>query len=623
MLQDIRQSTKGTTAKVIIGLIVISFAFFGIQSILLDGGGAEVAVVNGQDIYPQELQQAVEGQKRRLLAMMGDNIDPAMLDDNRLASQSLESLINRTLLVQSAEALKLSVSEGEIGAVVASIEEFQVDGVFSPERYKGVLSSAGFTPGSYKINLHDDLLLNQVSSGLAASEFITPVELEHNARLMAESRDFRYFTIPQEKFTSVTPAAESELEAYYNAHLDDFRSQESVDLEYLELTLGDFHQPVEESAILEAYEQAKQDFQYQTQSRVSHVLFESDDAAAVQQRVALAQKQLAAGESFAAVALNFSEDVGSSERGGDLGYTTGETFPEEMEAVIAELELGTVSGPVVTDAGTHLILVTERKQGEVATLEELRAGLEQNVQAEEARIVLLRTVESLRDLTFNADNLVDPARELDLTVSAIEAVTRDQDGGLFSNSALLEAAFSEEVLTSGHNSDVIELPGENFVVLRVSQHSASEIKSLDSVREKVLAAVDEETVRKAVSNAATAALENLQSGIAIDQYAKAQGYELQVKLGIDRSNTTVPNEFLRRTFELPPPGDSNSSADFVITPNGDAVVIDLDQVSPGEYTSLSEAEQEQLQRILTGEYGNLVYQEYQRGLRESAEITVL
>lgn len=623
MLQDIRKSTKGTTAKIVIGLIVISFAFFGIQSILLDGGGAEVAVVNGQDIYPQELRQAVEAQKRRLLARMGDNIDPAMLDDNRLASQSLESLINRTLLVQSAAALKLSVSEGEIGAVVAGIEDFQVDGVFSPERYKGVLSGAGFTPGSYKVNLHDDLLLNQVSSGLAASEFVTPVELEHNARVMAESRDFRYFTIPQEKFTSGKPAAESELEAYYNAHLDGFRTQESVDLEYLELTLADFHQPVEEGAILEAYEQAKQDFQYQTQNRVSHILFGPGDATEVQQRVAEAQDQLTAGVSFAEVAQNFSEDVGSSERGGDLGYTTGDTFPEEMEAVIAELELGTVSGPVETDAGTHLISVTERKQGEVATLEELRAGLEQNIQAEEARIVLLRTVESLRDLSFNADNLVDPARELGLTISTAEAVARNRDEGLFSNTALLEAAFSEDVLTSGHNSDVIELPGESFVVLRVSQHNASEIKSLDSVREEVLAAVAAETLRKAVSSEATNALEQLQSGLAIDQYAKAQGYELQVELGIDRSNTTVANEVLRRIFELPAPGDEISSADFVITPNGDAVVMGLDQVNPGEYKSLPEAEQDQLQRILTGEYGNLVYQEYQRGLRENAEITVL
>jgi peptidyl-prolyl cis-trans isomerase D len=623
MLQKLRQSTKGTPAKIVVGLIVISFAFFGIQSILLDGGGSEIAVVNGQDIYPQELEQAVVAQKRRLFAMMGENVDPAMLDDDRLRPRALEALINRNLLVQSAQVMELTVSEREIGAVVGSTEQFQVDGVFSPDKYKGVLSSAGYTPGSYKLSLRDDLLLNQVSSGLAASEFVTPTELELNAKVMSENRDFRYFTIPQEKFISVTPATESQIETYYNANLERFRTLESVDLEYLELAVDEFRQPVEESAILGAYELAKDELQYQTQSRVSHILFESDGDAGVRQRIAEAQKKLSSGVSFSEVAQEVSEDAGSAERGGDLGYTSGEAFPEEMETTIAQLEPGIVSDPIETEAGTHLILVTERKPGEVVTLEEVRAQLEADLQLEEARVDLLRTVESLRDLTFNADNLSDPAIELDLIVKNEKAVTRSQNEGLFSNSALLEAAFSDEVLSSGHNSEVIELPGERFVVLRVSQHLSPEVMTLDSVREAVVAAVSEEAVREAVATEANNALEQLRSGLEIEQYVDTQGYDLQVELGVDRRNNTVPTEVLRRTFELPPPADGIVSTDFIITPNGDAVVIDLQRVSPGVYTSLVETEQEQLQRLLTGEYGSLVYQEYQRGLRERAEITVL
>lgn len=623
MLQSIRQSTKGTTAKVVIGLIVISFAFFGIQSILVDGGGAEIAVVNGQDIYPQELQQAVNAQKRRLFAMMGENVDPAMLDDDSLRPRALEVLINGKLLAQSAQDMKLTVSEREIGAVVGSTEQFQVDGVFSPDKYKGVLSSAGFTPGSYKLSLYEDLLLNQVSSGLAASEFVTPTELELNAQVLFENRDVRYFTIPQEKFTSVLPATDSQIEAYYNAHQDNFRSPESVDLEYLELAVDDFRETVEESAILEAYELAREEFQYQTQSRVSHILFEPDGDTDVQQRIAEAQEKLSSGMSFSEVAQEFSEDVGSAEGGGDLGYTSGEAFPEEMEEAIAQLEPGTVSGPVETDAGTHLILVTERKPGEVVSLEEMRAQLEEDLQLEEARVVLLRIVESLRDLTFNADNLSDPAIELDLSVKNENVVTRNQNEGLFSNATLLEAAFSDDVLSSGHNSDVIELPEERFVVLRMRQYNSSEIMSLDSVREEIVLVIAEEAVREAVVNEANSALEQLRSGLEIEQYTNSQDYDLRVELGVDRRNSTVPAEVLFRLFELPPPGDGIASTDYIVTPNGDAVVIELQRVSPGVYTSLSETEQAQLQRLLTNELGSLVYQEYQRGLRERAEISVL
>ena len=140
MLQDIRQNIQGTAAKIIVGLIVISFSIFGIESILLGGGGGGVAEVNGEEISPVELQQAVNTAKRRLIGMMGDNVDPAMLDDERLTPQALEGLIARKLELQSAEELGLAVSEREVGAIIGGMEQFQIDGKFSPEMYTSVRS---------------------------------------------------------------------------------------------------------------------------------------------------------------------------------------------------------------------------------------------------------------------------------------------------------------------------------------------------------------------------------------------------------------------------------------------------------------------------------------------------
>ena len=399
MLQDIRRSTKGTAAKIVVGLIVVSFSIFGIESILLGGSGSGIAEVNGEDISSQELQQSVNTQKRRLIAMMGDNIDPTVLDDQRLSARALEALINRKLLMQAANGMNLAVSEREIGAAIGSMDQFQMDGAFSPEVYKSVLSSAGYTPNYFKQSLRDDMLLNQLRSGLAGSEFATPSELALNARVISEQRDVRYFTIPLEKFAAVSSISEADIETYYNANQSGFRTRESVDLDYIELGVDDFRQPVEESAILEAYELAQQDFQVRTENRVSHILFETaaDEAQfSVQQRLAGAQAQLAAGAEFAAVARELSDDTGSANNGGDLGYSTGDAFPEEMELAIAELEVNAVSAPVQTDAGTHLIIVTERRDGKVASLEDMRDQLRDTLQAEEARIALLRTVESLK-----------------------------------------------------------------------------------------------------------------------------------------------------------------------------------------------------------------------------------
>jgi peptidyl-prolyl cis-trans isomerase D len=622
MLQDIRQQAQGTAAKVIIGLIVISFAFFGIESILVGGGGNEVAEVNGQQISPQELQQALDTQKRRLMAMMGEQLDPAMLDDERLAPQAMEALINRKLLMQAAEEMKLAVSEREIGAVVSGMEQFQIDGAFSPDVYKSVLASAGYTPSYFKQTLVEDMLLTQLRSGISGSEFVTPSEIQLNTNVILEQRDLQFFTIPLERFTSATPPTEDQINAYYADNQERFRTPESVDIDYLELSLDDFLQPVEESALLAAYEQAKHENQYQTQNRVSHILFENEGKSDVDERVKLVQEKLSAGSTFAELAKEFSDDIGSADRGGDLGFTSGDTFPKEMEVVVAGLKPGVISDPVQTDAGTHLIVVTERKKGEAPSFEEMRQQLESDIQTDEARVELLRTVEALRDLSFNSEDLGYPAKELNLQVKRADAVERSQNEGLFSSPELLKAVFSDDVLSSGHNSEVIELADSKFVVLRVRKHNMPEVEALEVVRDKVVASLVEEHARSAVSVEASRALQQLRSGHAIAEYVDSHNYELEVELGIDRRNSSIPPEVLRRTFELPPPADGAVS-DFIMMPNGDAVVIELLSVTDGDFNSLPEQEQVQFQQFLSAESGALVNTEFQRGLRERADITVL
>ncbi len=623
MLQDIRKSTKGTTAKIVVGLIVVSFSIFGIESILVGSGGSGIAEVNGEEITPQELQQSVNTQKRRLISMMGDNLDPAMLDDQRLGAQALDGLINRKLLTQSASALNLAVSEREIGAVIGGMEQFQIDGVFSPDVYKSVLSSAGYTPAYFKQSLREDMMLNQLRSGLAGSEFTTPSELAVNARVMTEQRDVRYFTIPLEKYTAAIDIDAAQVEAYYTDKQSDFRTPESVELDYIELSADAFAQPVEESAIVEAYELAKQDYQYQTENRVSHILFEAAREGELEERIGEAQAQLAAGVDFAAVAGEFSDDVGSAGNGGDLGFSSGDAFPEEMELAIARLELNVVSAPVQTDAGTHLIMVTERREGEVASLEEMRGQLRDTIQAEEARIVLLRTVESLRDLSFNAEDLTGPAAELDLAVEKIEGVTRSHTDGLFANPSLLAAAFSEEVLEAGHNSEVIELGGSQFVVLRVRRYNTPQVKPLELVQDEIVAIITENNARAAVAAGAEEAVQQLRSGTTLEKLAQREGYEWQVELGAGRRNTVVPRAVLQRAFELPVPTSAQGTAEFIMTTTGDAQVFELVRVNVGRYDQLTEAEQQRLQQQVSTEYSNLVNTEFQRALRDNADITVL
>jgi peptidyl-prolyl cis-trans isomerase D len=294
-----------------------------------------------------------------------------------------------------------------------------------------------------------------------------------------------------------------------------------------------------------------------------------------------------------------------------------------MELAIAQLEINVVSAPVQTDAGSHLIVVTERREGEVASLEEMRGQLQDSIQAEEARIVLLRTVESLRDLSFNAEDLDGPAAELELTVEQTRDITRSHADGLFANPSLLAAAFSEEVLTAGHNSEVIELGGNQFVVLRVRQHNAPEVKALELVQDEIVAIITQNNARAAVAAAAEDAVQQLRSGTGVEEFALREGYEWQVELGAGRRNTTVPRDVLQRAFELPVPASGQGTSEFIVTATGDAQVFELVRVNAGQYDQLTEAEQQLLQQQVSAEYSNLVNTEFQRGLRDNADITVL
>jgi len=626
MLQNIRNNVQGPTTKIVVWLIVISFSIFGLESILVSGGSGGVAEVNGEQVTPQEMQMAVNTQKRRLISMMGENIDPSMLDDELIGGQVLNSLIGRKLLTQSAQDMELAVSKREIGNLIGGMEQFQIEGKFSPQLFTSVLSSAGYTPAYFEETLRADIAVAQVRSGLLGSEFATPLELALNARVAAEQRDLRFLTIPLQTFIDGIEVSEEQIAAYYADHQDDFQTRESVELEYIELSPDQFRKPVDEDAVLEAYQVEIENGQYRTENRVSHILFEArddEDELGLQQRIADARAKLAAGEDFAEVAGEFSDDVGSVAVGGDLGFSSGDAFPPEMEEAISALAVNVVSEPVQTDAGTHLILVTDRREGKPPTLEELRSRLEDQLQSAQARVDLLLAVEQLKDLVFNAEDLNQPAEEMDLTVRRSGPVARDQAEGLFANRSLLAAAFSEEVMEAGHNSDVIELSDNKFVVLRQHSYSPSQPMQLKDVRDEIAAIITEQSARAMVASEADRILQELAAGAAIDKLASSGGYNWQVELAADRRNSAVPVDVLARAFEMPVPGPGEKLLDYVITAEGDAQVLSLMQVNPGRLEQLEDAAVVSLQQQVSGEYANLLDNEYQQGLRERADISVM
>ena len=623
MLQDIRNSTQGPVFKVIVGLIVLSFALFGIESILLGGSDDAVAEVNGDKIRSIEVQQAVIRQKQRLAQLLGENFDPAMFDDQQLSSQALQGLVSNKLQQQWADRLGLAVSDRQLGAEVAAIPAFQIDGKFSPELYKQSLASAGFTPASFKEALRVDGVVAQLNFGLFNTEFSSPLERAAAAKIAGEARSVRYANIPASAVDADVTVGESEIEAYYTANANRFISEEKVVLDYIVLSSEDYREPVAEDDLRAAYEQEISSYAYQDEARVSHILLiqsedEADDAFAA--RVRAVQDTLASGDSFADVATRLSDDIGSSSAGGDLGYTNGELFPEEMEDAISDLEVGQVSAPVQTDAGTHIITVTDRRSEAPPSFEDMRFELEQSLSASEARRRLVAKVESLKDLAFTASDLQGPAQELELIVQQTGPITRRGGEGVFSNDSVIEAAFSEAVLDEGYNSSVIELNEDEFVVLRVAKHEASRPLTLAEVRAEIEVTLEEEARQNALISFANAWIDSLAAGESMEQMAKSRGLEWQVAIDTRRSSADIPRAWRGDVFSAPIKDLPYRS--YSILASGDAVVFEVFRVKDADTNTASDPIYEASSARKLALTQNALRQSVGAQLRDSADLTI-
>ena len=624
MRQSMRQSTQSTAAKVIIGLIVMSFAAFGLETLLPGGSGTSVAEVNGEEITPFALQEAITQQKRQLANVLGDDIDLALLDDDRLQPRALQSLIQRALLLQKSAALNLVASEAQLGKSITAIESFQLNGQFSPDAYKSVLANAGYTPERFRRAQAEDIVLTQLQTAISETEFATQTELAATANLIAEERDVRYLVIPEEELVTDEDLSDPALRDYYQLNEAAFFNPEQVTVDYILLDPADFVVSVDELVVVEQYEAVKDEYEVAEQARVSHILLiQGDDEpdATYGQRIAETAERIGRGEDFADLAAELSDDLGSASLGGELGFTDGSAFPDEMETAIAALaELGDISGAVETDAGTHFIRLEERIAGDSVDYASVREELRASIEAAEAERNLLIAVEELRDLAFNAPDLSGPAAAIGAEVQVSEPFSLGEADGLFADTRLREIAFSDDVKVSGNNSEVLELSGQRFIAVRVRDVRAPQIAPFEEVKGEVRRGLSAKLQTAALTNMTERAETLLASGESMEAAAKMLGVEWRVELAATRLTSQLPQPVLETAFAMPQ-GQTDALRTVPVPGEGYALV-QLARVNPGDVAALSGAEAQQLSDLRSGEQQRLSFEEFLVHQRNAADIVI-
>ena len=628
MLQDIRSNMQGTIAKIVIGLIIIPFALFGIDSLVGGSATVNVAEVNGKEVTMQELQQVIDMQKRRLMSMLGENLDPSLLDDERLREPALNQLVQQKLLLQAAERESIGVSAQAIDQEIVNMPQFQEDGKFSAQLYQNVLRSNGMTMSYFKEMLNNELLLKQLNSGVAASDFVTEKELTEIAKVVGQKRSFRYFVLPFKKVADDIEVADDDIAAHYDENIQEFQTEERAKLEYISVKQQDYAENVQisDDEIKQAYDLEMADFKADEERRAAHILIEVNDDRDKEQARQLAEglaKRISDGEEFAALAKEFSDDVGSAANGGDLGFTAGGIFPETFEDALFELTLNQVSEPVLTDSGYHLVQLTQINEIDKPTLEERKPVIKQRLQLAQAEIQFVAAVEQLRDLVFNSEGLADPAEELDMTVQTSDWVTRLSGPGELGDRKVLVAAFSDEVLEDGNNSEVLELAADHFIVVRVAEHEPSKARELADVKDTIVEKLTQKQASGKVIEMAQQAVSELQEGKLLEDIARGNDYQWQVQLSVTRNAANVPRELLSAAFDMSVVPDGQMVIKTVPMNNGDAAVVQLEKVEDGSWSDFTPPQQRGITAELRRNAEAKSMQGYVSTIRENAEIKIL
>lgn len=624
MLQNIRDNVQGLVAKIIMGILVVPFAIFGIESLVGNNGPVEVAKVNGEKIREPELAQAINIQKRQLLARMGDNVQPELLDDGALRGPTLDDLIAQHLLKQSAEALKLSLPAHAVDQTILSIPAFQENGKFSPQRYEMLLNNQGYSPLYFKQLMQRELLINQLHVAFVGSDFVTPAELKAVAGLLQQQRSFRYTTLPAAGRADKVVVSDDDVKAYYDEHAKEFLSEERVKLEYIELRAADYFKPVDDATIKSEYEREMAAFKPRVERHAAHILVEvskqRDDAQAQALAASIAQK-LKAGEAFDKLAEQYSDDIGSKSNGGDLGVSTGDAFPPQFEAALGKLAVGQVSEPVKSESGYHLIKLLDQHTSERPTFEQRKADIAQRLQQDGAQPELTRNVEKLRDLVFNSDGLSGPAQQVKAALHTSDWIDRKSTDPLLGNPKVLAAAFGQEVLKDRNNSDVLELSPDHFVVLRVKEHVEAAPKPLDEVRPAIVAAIKQQRANAELTAEAEQLIRQVREGGDFAKLAGERGYAVKTVDKAARNNTALSPELLRGAFALPKVAKDTMPIDALPLANGDVAVVQLQEVVDGAPDSLNPGQRDALVAQLQQDFGKAGFAAFMEDIRAKAEIT--
>ena len=559
MLEVIRAHSKGWLAKLILTLITVPFALFGIDAYLKDAGaGASVAKVDGATISIQEYRNAMQSLRDRL--QKENPKDIGALESPEVKQSVLDRLINTRLLNAEVDNNNFKVTNEQLAQFITSLPEFQQGGKFSQEVYDKLLSQNQMTPSQFEKKMRGELLLQQVRDGVPGLAFTSKAVEDAVLNVEHQQREVSVAEIKTADFISQVNVDPSEVQAYYEKHKDKFKVPEQVKLEFVMLsanTLIPKMQTTDEEA-KKFYDENASKFQGSEQRHASHILIGASASASPEAKVEAKKKaeQVLAEvkknpAKFAELAKKYSQDPGSAEKGGDLGTFGRGSMVKPFEDAAFSMKPGEVSGLVQSDFGYHIIKLTEIV-GQGQGFETLKPQIRAELMYQKALVKFSEQAEAFSATVYEQSTSLKPVADAyNIPVQKTEWLSYADGAKFFKSDKLMTLVFTNEVLKDKRNTEAVEVSNNTLVSARVVEYKASAPRSFDEVKGGIADLLKIEKATKLAIDKGAASLASLKSS------KEVAGLDWITPVVVDRKNAqgltdlTMSNVFKVDTNKLP------------------------------------------------------------------------
>tara|TARA_B100001173_G_scaffold137243_1_gene119189 strand:+ start:71 stop:1945 length:1875 start_codon:yes stop_codon:yes gene_type:complete len=618
-MQNIREGLTGNLTKIIVISIIITFVgSIGWAGFFSQGNANIIAKVGSKQITSTDLSFEVASQQ----FLLNQRFPDQQIEDEVLMEISIESLIRKFGILDFIENNDLNLTDSFVFKELAKDEQFQENGIFSKQNFDAYARSNGFIPQDYLDRIKQDLVLEFWKQSLIKSSFLSEEEVLESLVLAEQERDISFIKIPATNFAKEVETSENALLDFYNENIAKYVTEKKTRVNYLSLSLDDLKSSIDikNSDIEEEYQRYADEFDTTERKSVSHIMLNispnrtKEDAIKVLETT---RSRLSAGEEFAALVVEISEDEGTKDAGGSLGVTDGTLLPAEFEEALSDMNEGEVYGPIELNSSVHLIKLTQKEIPTPKSIEEMRAQIEDSLITESALDNYGTLLDKSSDLVFSMGSIDGIAEELNL---------QSIDSGLFSlnevNEDLNAPPILEIIFDKNLDSNLIELietSNETAILFERSEFQDEKIIEFNSIKERVSQDYQSVVTERIANDFVNKTLVDLNEGQDLNSIASNSDFKLETYRGLKRDSSLLTSQAIASIFNLPR-SKVGSTYGSSITKNGDYIIYRLDSVK-NKGTEMDAETRKGFSDYLTDQRVLSEYSELLFAVQENSEVT--